>query len=480
MVGSDAVIGLPNESVFEYDLDGQSVSAVTESPNQEISTKNITQEDGKTTLEFTRPLSPSDPSKISLSSEEGEEAIFIWGAGFGNDLAEHAHRGDVTVTDLFCSGLAAGTEDEGLSSDPEFDFEATPTSGLTLFWSVVKNDTEVSVKAVYEGEGWLGIGFSDSGSMIGSDAVVGLPDEGTVLEYDMVEHDTPSESAEKEISNNTITQADGVTTLTFVRPLSPSGDGKQVLSIEEKTTWLYAWGDGNDFKEHEQDGSFDLSLRSGAIVATDVDGSKKEFAHGWLMVLSWGVCFPLGIMFARFSPNFAKIGFPVHRALQSLGAVLALAGFFVAVSFTSDSGSHHFDNSHGKSGLILAVFLPLQVGAAVLRPKKLSGDARVPRPDGTAPPKESKIRLAWQFAHIGLGYIAAVWGLLQCLGGFYELDGISDDWAAVYLLLLAVIVMIFLILQIKACYCTEKRPQNLPHAVQGEAQAQTGTSFVGY
>ena len=55
----------------------------------------------------------------------------------------------------------------------------------------------------------------------------------------------------------------------------------KVLSIEEKTTWLYAWGDGNDFKEHEQDGSFDLSLRSGAIVATDVDGSKKEFAHGW-------------------------------------------------------------------------------------------------------------------------------------------------------------------------------------------------------
>ena len=43
-------------------------------------------------------------------------------------------------------------------------------------------------------------------------------------------------------------------------------------------------------------------------------------------------------MFARFSPNFTKIGFPVHRALQSLGAVLALAGFFVAVSFTSDFG----------------------------------------------------------------------------------------------------------------------------------------------
>ena len=62
------------------------------------------------------------------------------------------------------------------------------------------------MQAVYEGEGWLGIGFSDSGSMIGSDAVVGLPDEGTVLEYDMVEHDTPSESAEKASSGYTFMQ----------------------------------------------------------------------------------------------------------------------------------------------------------------------------------------------------------------------------------------------------------------------------------
>lgn len=56
------------------------------------------------------------------------------------------------------------------------------------------------------------------------------------------------------------------------------------------------------------------------------------------MVLGWGVCFPIGVIFARFSPDFDKIGFPAHRALQSLGAVLALIGFFVAVSFTSDVG----------------------------------------------------------------------------------------------------------------------------------------------
>lgn len=32
----------------------------------------------------------------------------------------------------------------------------------------------------------------------------------------------------QEITNATITQADGVTTLSFVRPLQPKGDGKEV------------------------------------------------------------------------------------------------------------------------------------------------------------------------------------------------------------------------------------------------------------
>lgn len=46
-------------------------------------------------------------------------------------------------------------------------------------------------------KGWLGIGFSDSGTMPGSDAVIGIPDEATALEYDMDGYNTPVESAEQ-------------------------------------------------------------------------------------------------------------------------------------------------------------------------------------------------------------------------------------------------------------------------------------------
>lgn len=41
------------------------------------------------------------------------------------------------------------------------------------------------LQAVYEGEGYVAIGFSSDGAMVPGDAVFGLPDEGTVVEYDM-------------------------------------------------------------------------------------------------------------------------------------------------------------------------------------------------------------------------------------------------------------------------------------------------------
>lgn len=47
---------------------------------------------------------------------------------------------------------------------------------------------------------------------------------------------------------------------------------------------------------------------------------------------------PLGIIAARFSGDFPKIGFPVHRALQSLGALMGIIAFIIIVVHTSDEG----------------------------------------------------------------------------------------------------------------------------------------------
>lgn len=41
----------------------------------------------------------------------------------------------------------------------------------------------VALQAVYDGEGWVSVGFSDTGEMVVADAVIGLPGDDTALEY---------------------------------------------------------------------------------------------------------------------------------------------------------------------------------------------------------------------------------------------------------------------------------------------------------
>lgn len=48
---------------------------------------------------------------------------------------------------------------------------------------------------MYEGEGWVAVGFSDSGAMVPADAVIGLPDIGTALEYDLSDYVRETNSA---------------------------------------------------------------------------------------------------------------------------------------------------------------------------------------------------------------------------------------------------------------------------------------------
>ncbi|CAM9906597.1 unnamed protein product, partial [Choristocarpus tenellus] len=172
MIGSDAVIGLPNDqSVLEYDLTSKDQTTLPEeSETQEISSTSVTQEADQTTITFTRPLDPMGEGKQQLSATAGDTTILIWAAGSENDLGYHESSRGVTSLDLFCMESEEDDDDvneEALvtgeqcnSSDPNFDFETSPEDDLTLFWSIHEDTSEISMKAVHAGEGWVGVGFS--------------------------------------------------------------------------------------------------------------------------------------------------------------------------------------------------------------------------------------------------------------------------------------------------------------------------------
>ena len=126
----------------------------------------MTQTASTTTLVFTRPLSPSDTAKHTLSADEEDEATFLWAYGETNTLARHDSRGAVTVGDLFCAETSEDDDDDDEdadaslagsceSSDPDFEFEVSPHENLALLWNVVDGGTAVSVKVRSRGVGWV-------------------------------------------------------------------------------------------------------------------------------------------------------------------------------------------------------------------------------------------------------------------------------------------------------------------------------------
>jgi hypothetical protein len=127
----------------------------------------------------------------------------------------------------------------------------------------------VQMRVVYNGLGWIGIGVSDAGEMIGSNAIVGEPDLNTVTKYDMVAKDveqiTGADAPAATLSETNIQQDvdAGTTTMEFVKlldesdisptqiPLAPSGNSQ----------FIYAYSVSNTFNYHgDTRGEFLLDL----------------------------------------------------------------------------------------------------------------------------------------------------------------------------------------------------------------------------
>jgi DOMON domain len=101
--------------------------------------------------------------------------------------------------------------------------------GLTL-QTVDNGDNTATFTLVYDGEGWVALGVSPTGDMIGSQAVIGLPGSDPVI-YTLVSKITagvvPAASDQQILTSSSVTQVDGITTLTFTVPF----DSETLFSV---------------------------------------------------------------------------------------------------------------------------------------------------------------------------------------------------------------------------------------------------------
>ena len=228
----------------------------------------------------------------------------------------------------------------------------------------------------------LSIGFGST-SMVQSHAVVAKPGATpTVQEYRITSKGASGVVAQpsQDITATSISQANGQTIVQFTRKLDSSDSNDHDIGDGDVSV-AYAYGSGNSFGYHGGSrGVVSINFKTGA--SATVGDKPIKVAHGILMYIAWGVLIPTGVMIARFGrhvpPNTgpAQWWFTRHRAIQSFGVLVGIAGAVLAVIMVNEGGSRGEVSLHGILGYIVTGLGVLQPVNAILRPHPGPGAAR--------------------------------------------------------------------------------------------------------
>ena len=137
----------------------------------------------------------------------------------------------------------------------------------------------ITMVLVCKGSSWAGVGFSESGRMIGSDAVIGIPGK-TATKYHLGGYGlsaiAPMENKrQKTLTDASISydEADDVTVLKFTKILQEDGE----VNIKPgKNTFLYAKGSSSNLSYHQERGLFELDIPDVSAVTSEKTKKRKD------------------------------------------------------------------------------------------------------------------------------------------------------------------------------------------------------------
>jgi len=120
----------------------------------------------------------------------------------------------------------------------------------TLYYAMVPSNSVESnngilcarLEVVNNNDGWISVGFSPSGTMENSQAIIGIYDEDTVLKYDLAPGQATQMSDDTQtLQDASITTMDGKTIMEFTKLLVENDDEVEILEDGENI-FLHAWG----------------------------------------------------------------------------------------------------------------------------------------------------------------------------------------------------------------------------------------------
>lgn len=140
---------------------------------------------------------------------------------------------------------------------------------LTMYFDVVLSEPNVTDGSIlcarFESlnTGWIGFGISPTKEMIGAEAIIGVPANGTVKKYILFGKDvsmvTPMDEADQTLMDTSITQdAEGRTTMTFTKYMFEDKYG--ILPNDFINSFIWATGSTNELGYHAARGNFGMDL----------------------------------------------------------------------------------------------------------------------------------------------------------------------------------------------------------------------------
>lgn len=354
-----------------------------------------------------------------------------------------------------CSGVSAQTGGAECEINGQiFDFCLfNDIPDIDIYWTITGNET-LSVTFSGQDRRWAAMGFSsntgdDVEAMAGSNAVIGCGTHSTDV-TDVMTVDFFMETRltvgvrptgnQGLLSYNEM-RLNGRCIVSFERPLAPP-DVEPTQHINDRLQRVViAAGMNEGLAYHDLlRAFFDVNFVQGVATeaVTGVAITPVRVAHGALMAIAFGLCFPLGILSAHHKQRIysgaeaggLKLWFQVHRALMPLGALLSTVSWIMILINEREffGAPLHLGLGTGAMALIF-----IQLSFVNFRPK------------GGKPVSPERRR--WNLAHWWNGRIAWILAFVNTVIGFFVLDGPIGYFVA-FLVVTGIILIIYITLDI--------------------------------
>lgn len=346
-----------------------------------------------------------------------------------------------------------------------FQFCLTDVLDFEIYWNVLDADSALEIAFDVPDNGWHSLGFSseapDAGPMPGSNVVFGCASFVDTSSPASVDYFLGARAAaEVNIGGNqallshTEARTNGRCSVRFTRLIAPENLDENQHLVDGLRTVVIANGDDN-LGFHSDRIAFQVNFAQGSATEA-VQFDPVRVAHGAMMAIAFGLCFPLGILSAHHKKAIykgrqlgsLKLWFQVHRSLMPLGALLSTVSFTLILI---QEREFFAETAHLVLGCVVMSLIWIQFSFVRLRPK------------GAKPGEAlSTERRRWNLAHWWNGRTAATLAFVNTVFGFFILNP-PVAYFALFLVVAGLIFITYLVLDVASCFSMkEQKPKQPP------------------